>query len=39
MGRYEDIGERVIMSEVKVGDLKYLERNGEGIYEEIGKLW
>ncbi|ERM03467.1 antibiotic acetyltransferase [Brucella intermedia 229E] len=38
-GRYADIGERVILREVTVGDFTYFERNGEGgIYAEIGKF-
>ena len=38
LGRYADIGERVILREVMVGDFTYFERNGEGIYAEIGKF-
>lgn len=38
LGRYADIGERVILREVTVGDFTYLERNSEGIYAEIGKF-
>ncbi len=38
LGRYADIGERVILREVTVGDFTYFERNGEGIYAEIGKF-
>lgn len=30
LGRYADIGERVILREVTVGDFTYFERNGEG---------
>jgi phosphonate metabolism protein (transferase hexapeptide repeat family) len=37
LGRYADIGERVILRDVMVGDFTYFERNGEGIYAEIGK--
>ncbi|KAB2669279.1 antibiotic acetyltransferase [Ochrobactrum sp. LMG 5442] len=38
LGRYADIAERVILREVTVGDFTYFERNGEGIYAEIGKF-
>jgi phosphonate metabolism protein (transferase hexapeptide repeat family) len=38
LGRYADIGERVILRDVMVGDFTYFERNGEGIYAEIGKF-
>lgn len=38
LGRHADIGERVILREVTVGDFTYFERNGEGIYAEIGKF-
>ncbi|WP_343312325.1 DapH/DapD/GlmU-related protein [Brucella sp. BE17] len=38
LGRYAEIGERVILREVTVGDFSYFERNGEGIYTEIGKF-
>jgi len=38
LGRYADIGERVILRDVMVGDFTYVERNGEGIYAEIGKF-
>ncbi len=38
LGRYADIGERVILREVTVGDFTYFERNGEGIYADIGKF-
>ncbi|TMU96436.1 DapH/DapD/GlmU-related protein [Brucella haematophila] len=38
LGRYAEIGERVILREVTVGDFTYFERNGEGIYAEIGKF-
>jgi len=38
LGRYADIGERVILREVTIGDFTYFERNGEGIYAEIGKF-
>ncbi|MGU3398199.1 DapH/DapD/GlmU-related protein [Brucellaceae bacterium D45D] len=38
LGRYAEIGERVILREVTVGDFSYFERNGEGIYAQIGKF-
>lgn len=38
LGRYADIGERVILRDVRVGDFTYFERNGEGIYADIGKF-
>ncbi|OYR22372.1 DapH/DapD/GlmU-related protein [Brucella thiophenivorans] len=38
LGRYVDIGERVILRDVSVGDFTYFERNGEGIYADIGKF-
>lgn len=38
LGRYADIGERVILRDVTVGDFSYFERNGEGIYADIGKF-
>ncbi|PWL16989.1 antibiotic acetyltransferase [Falsochrobactrum shanghaiense] len=38
LGRYVDIGERVILREVNVGNFTYFERNGEGIYADIGRF-
>ncbi|WP_420962724.1 DapH/DapD/GlmU-related protein [Brucella sp. IR073] len=38
LGRYADIGERVILRDVTVGDFSYFERNGEGIYADIGRF-
>ena len=38
VGRYCEIGERVILREVTVGDFSYFERNGEGIYASVGKF-
>ncbi len=38
LGRYAEIGERVILRDVTVGDFSYFERNGEGIYAQIGKF-
>jgi phosphonate metabolism protein (transferase hexapeptide repeat family) len=38
LGRHTEIGERVILREVVVGDFTYFERNAEGIYADIGKF-
>ena len=38
IGRYCEIGERVVLREVTVGDFSYFERNGEAIYSELGKF-
>jgi phosphonate metabolism protein (transferase hexapeptide repeat family) len=38
VGKYCEIGERVILREVSVGDFSYFERNGEAIYSTIGKF-
>ncbi|MGL4487934.1 MAG: DapH/DapD/GlmU-related protein [Rhizobiaceae bacterium] len=38
VGRYCEIGERVVLREVVVGDFTYFERNGEAIYSTIGKF-
>ncbi|MGB8818022.1 MAG: DapH/DapD/GlmU-related protein [Rhizobiaceae bacterium] len=38
VGRYGEIGERVILREVNVGDFTYFERNSEAIYSDIGKF-
>ena len=38
VGNYCEIGERVILREVSVGDFSYFERNGEAIYSSIGKF-
>lgn len=38
LGRYAVIGERVILRDTTIGDFSYLERNGEGIYADIGKF-
>jgi phosphonate metabolism protein (transferase hexapeptide repeat family) len=38
IGKYCEIGERVVLREVIVGDFSYFERNGEAIYTEIGKF-
>lgn len=38
LGRYTDIGERVILRDVAIGDFSYFERHGEAIYSDIGKF-
>ena len=38
VGKYCEIGERVILREVSVGDFSYFERNSEAIYSTIGKF-
>lgn len=38
LGHYTEIGERVILRDVKIGNFTYMERNGEGIYAEIGSF-
>lgn len=38
VGRYAEIGERVILRDVTVGDFTYFERHGEAIYADIGKF-
>jgi phosphonate metabolism protein (transferase hexapeptide repeat family) len=38
IGKYCEIGERVVLREVTVGDFSYFERNGEAIYAELGKF-
>lgn len=38
LGRYAEIGERVILRDVTVGDFSYFERHGEGIYADIGRF-
>lgn len=38
IGKYCEIGERVVLREVVVGDFSYFERNGEAIYAELGKF-
>lgn len=35
---FTDIGERVILREVSLGDFTYIERHSEAIYSEIGKF-
>lgn len=38
LGKYAEVGERVILRDVTVGDFTYLERHSEGIYAEIGRF-
>ncbi|MEF2073739.1 DapH/DapD/GlmU-related protein [Consotaella aegiceratis] len=38
LGRFTEIGARVVLREVTVGDFSYFERGGEAIYAEIGKF-
>jgi phosphonate metabolism protein (transferase hexapeptide repeat family) len=38
IGKYCEIGERVVLREVMVGDFTYFERHGEAIYTHIGKF-
>lgn len=38
LGQYTEIGERVILRDVQIGNFTYMERNGEGIYTEIGSF-
>lgn len=38
LGRYVNIGERVVLREVTIGDYSYFERFGEAIYTQIGKF-
>nr|WP_256478452.1 DapH/DapD/GlmU-related protein [Notoacmeibacter sp. MSK16QG-6] len=38
VGRYAEIGERVLLRDVTVGDFTYFERQGEAIYADLGKF-
>ncbi|MBO0902253.1 DapH/DapD/GlmU-related protein [Jiella sonneratiae] len=38
LGRYVEIGARVVLREVEVGDFSYFERGGEAVYTTIGKF-
>jgi len=38
LGAYAEIGERVILRNVSVGDFSYFERNSEAIYSDIGRF-
>ena len=38
LGKFTDVGERVVMAECELGDYSYVERNAEAIYTDIGKF-
>ena len=38
VGRYAEVGERVILRDVTVGDFTYFERQGEAIHADIGRF-
>lgn len=38
IGRYAEVGERVILRDVVVGDFTYFERHGEAIHADIGRF-
>jgi phosphonate metabolism protein (transferase hexapeptide repeat family) len=38
LGRFTDVGERVVMAESTLGDYSYVERGAEAIYTTIGKF-
>ncbi len=38
LGRFTDVGERVVMAECELGDYSYVERGAEAIYTTIGKF-
>lgn len=38
LGNYVEIGERVILRDVTIGDFTYIERHSEGIYADIGRF-
>lgn len=38
LGRFSDVGERVVMAECELGDYSYVERGAEAIYTTIGKF-
>lgn len=38
LGRFCDVGERVVMAECELGDYSYVERGAEAIYTTIGKF-
>jgi phosphonate metabolism protein (transferase hexapeptide repeat family) len=37
-GQFTEIGERVVLRDVKLGDFSYIERHSEAIYADIGKF-
>ncbi len=38
LGRFTDVGERVVLAECVVGDYSYFERHSEAIYTTVGKF-
>ncbi len=38
LGKYAEVGERVILRDVTAGDFTYFERHSEGIYADIGRF-
>jgi phosphonate metabolism protein (transferase hexapeptide repeat family) len=38
LGRFTDVGERVVMAECELGDYSYVERGAEAIYATVGKF-
>ncbi|TFF18730.1 antibiotic acetyltransferase [Jiella endophytica] len=38
LGRYCEIGQRVVLREVELGDFSYFERGGEAIHSSIGRF-
>jgi phosphonate metabolism protein (transferase hexapeptide repeat family) len=38
LGKFSEVGERVILRDVTAGDFTYFERHGEGIYADIGRF-
>ncbi len=38
LGRFIEIGERVVLAECSIGDYSYIERHAEAIYTDIGKF-
>lgn len=38
LGRFTDVGERVVMAECELGDYSYMERGAEAIYTTVGKF-
>lgn len=38
LGRFTEVGERVVMAESRLGDYSYVERGAEAIYTTIGKF-
>jgi phosphonate metabolism protein (transferase hexapeptide repeat family) len=37
-GAFSEVGQRVVMRDVKLGDFSYIERHSEAIYADIGKF-